>query len=386
MNHRILEIPATTRGTLWSIALAVRSIFGRRCVHAGAAPRKRSAAGRNSAKTLACKLALLAGGLAVCTSAHAWFFFFIPGGLTRGISDAITGAKGNICVKEGAKAGDVLTSANGNTAKVLSVSGTSSICPTSELPIRAELQFSINYSSKAGIELPDDFESKPLNDVERFNGTLLKAASKSKSSVGVVVSSVVKRENMDLQTLANTIEGRSLKNPRFKEVRSQNPEQITVNGVSAVRWEIVATLKGIFGPDATYFHTLYAGDTEMLLVNIYSPTKAFAEHKAEYVKIAEAVRGIHAAEGEAPLADAPKNLPALPPPAVANEALPTADAAPAGAQAAPSTVPAGPATTPAAPSTAPAAPSTAPAVDQGGSAGKESTDAKAQTEVPEKKD
>ena len=84
---------------------------------------------------------MIVGGLAFSNSANAFFFFFLPGSATRAIADSITGAKGNICVKEGTQIGQILTSGNGNTAKVLSLSGTSSMCSNPAIPIRAELEF-----------------------------------------------------------------------------------------------------------------------------------------------------------------------------------------------------------------------------------------------------
>ena len=79
-------------------------------------------------------------------NANAWFIY-IPGSVTRAIGDAITGAKGDICVKDSYKVGDVITSPQtGNTAKILSLSGTSSICPNPANPIRADVEFTFNFS------------------------------------------------------------------------------------------------------------------------------------------------------------------------------------------------------------------------------------------------
>jgi hypothetical protein len=239
------------------------------------------------------KMAVLITGLAVTSSAHAWFFIFIPGSATRAISDSFTGAKGNICVKDGTRAGDVLTSGGGNTAKVLSVSGTSSICKNPATPIRAELEFTYNFASKSGIELSDDYEAKPITDLERFNGFVLKAISKNTKNQGVQVSSVAKKPNDDLQTRANSISENSLKNINFKEVRADNSEQIVINGTKAVRWEIIATLRGLFGQDVTYMYTLLEGDHELVLLNAYTPTSNYAARKAEFSKLAEGVRGLH---------------------------------------------------------------------------------------------
>lgn len=59
------------------------------------------------------------------TSAHAWFFFFLPGSVTGAITDAITGSEGENCVGTNAKVGDLIRLANGDMKNVKSLSGTS---------------------------------------------------------------------------------------------------------------------------------------------------------------------------------------------------------------------------------------------------------------------
>jgi len=122
---------------------------------------------------------LFIGILCFYTNANALFFFFIPGSVTRGAADAITGAKGNICVREAAKVGDVVPSVAGNTMKILSLSGTSSMCSNPALPIRADVEFTFTFKSNAGVNLSDEYEAKTLTDFQRYNGTLLMAASKN---------------------------------------------------------------------------------------------------------------------------------------------------------------------------------------------------------------
>lgn len=255
------------------------------------------------------KVILFVTGLMISTQANAWFFFFLPGSVTRSISDAITGARGNICVKDGTKVEDVITSPSGNTAKVVSVSGSSSNCQNPALPIRAELEFTYKFVSKAGIELSDDYEAKPITDLEKFNGSLLKAAAKSTPNQGVIVSAIGKSANRDLKSLASGIESSSLKNVNFKEVKSQNPESINIKGMPAIRWEIVASLKGLFGADVTYLYTIIEGGDEFVLINTYAPTSFFQRNKAELVKIAEGVTGLQLATSQSAPSGALENNP-----------------------------------------------------------------------------
>jgi len=247
-------------------------------------------------KRLAFVFALIVAGLTVSNSAYAWFFFFIPGSATRAVADAFTGAKGNICVKEGTQAGQILTSGNGNTAKVLSLSGTSSICRNPALPIRAELEFTYNFSSKAGIDLSDDFQPGTITDLERFNGWLLKATSKSTRNHGIQISATTKKANLDIETMANNMERTILNNQKLKDVASARMEKRTINGMPAVRFEISGTLSGIFGQRITYQYTIMEGDNEVVVVDVYAPVEYMESNRQELQKVAERVSGLRSAD------------------------------------------------------------------------------------------
>jgi hypothetical protein len=240
------------------------------------------------AKALICLLFL---GTFFSSNANAWFFFFIPGSATRSISDAVTGAKGNICVKESAKEGDILTSPNGNTAKILSTSGTSSICKNPATPIRADIEFTFQFNSKAGIDIPDDYENVPLTDLERYNGNLLKAKSKSNKNTGFTVISTTKRPNFDIQTWANNIDRIQQSNPNLLNAKTIASEEITIKGMRALRFQVQGTLKGVFGDDITYLYTLIEGDNELVNITFYQPTAKFNLEEAG--KISMSIQGLN---------------------------------------------------------------------------------------------
>lgn len=255
---------------------------------------------------------LIVAGLTFSNSACAWFFFFIPGSAPRAVADAFTGAKGNICVKEGTQVGQILTSGNGNTAKVLSLSGTSSICQNPTLPIRAELEFTYNFTSRAGIDLSDDFQPGTINDLERFNGWLLKATSKNTQNHGIQISATTKKANLNIETVANSIEQASLKNARLKDVASARTEKLTINGMPAVRFEISGTLSGIFGQRITYQYTILEGDNEIAVVNVYAPIAYMESNRQELQKVTERVSGLRSADAASPPVVAPPIQPAIP--------------------------------------------------------------------------
>jgi hypothetical protein len=234
----------------------------------------------------------LAGALLFSESAQAWWFFFI---IPRVGGGASTSAKGNICVKEGTQVGQTIHSPSGNAAKVVSVSGASSICRNPALPIRAELQFDYKFSSKAGVELPDDFQASALADVDRFNGYLLKATSKSLSNHGLMIAARTRKPNSDIRTIANAIEQAALRNYALKDTASQRPENLTINNMAAVRFEVQGTLNGVFGQRITYIYTILEGDDEIVVVNAYGPADHVEAHRPELQQFAARVGGLHAA-------------------------------------------------------------------------------------------
>ena len=238
---------------------------------------------------------ILVVGLGISFNANAWFFFFLPPGATRAIGDAITGAKGNICVKDTYKEGDVITSPNtGNTAKILSLSGTSSICQNPALPIRAELEFTFNFAPKAGVDLSDEYEPVEILDLERFNGYVLKAKSKTQTNQGIQIVSYKRKPTLEIAQMANNIEAAATKNPKLKDAISKNPEKLTINGMPAIRFEVTGTLAGLFGSSETYLYTLLEGDSEILVINTYAPTDKFDPAKSEFLSIASKITGIGA--------------------------------------------------------------------------------------------
>lgn len=234
-------------------------------------------------------------GLTISCNANAWFFFFIPPGATRAIGDAITGAKGNVCVKDTYKEGDIITSSNtGNTAKIISLSGTSSICQNPALPIRAELEFTFNFSPKAGVELSDEYEPVEIPDLERFNGYVLKAKSKNQNNQGITIVSYNRKPSLEITQMANNVEAAATKNPRLKDAVSKNADKVIINGMPAIRFEVTGTLAGLFGSSETYLYTLLEGDSEILVINTYAPTDKFDSAKSEFFSIASKITGISA--------------------------------------------------------------------------------------------
>jgi len=233
---------------------------------------------------------LLVALMCCYTNANAFFFFFIPGSATRGVSDAITGAKGNICVKEATKVGDVIPSLAGNTMKILSLSGTSSACANPALPIRADVEFTFAFKSNAGVNLSEDYEAKPTTDLQRYNGVLLMATSKTTRNKGVVINSREKKPTDDPNVLASNVEKLQISN--LAEGVSKNAEQIKINGSNAWRFEVHGKTKGVFGNEMVYIITVLEGVNEIVVVNAYTQLSNYERDKVELQKVATEISGI----------------------------------------------------------------------------------------------
>jgi len=225
-------------------------------------------------------------------NANAVFFFFIPGSVTRGVADSISGAKGNICVKEVTKVGDVLPSVAGNTMKILSLSGSSTMCTNPALPIRADVEFTFTFKSTAGVNLSDDYEAKPLTDLQRYNGALLLAVSKSTKNKGIAINAREKKPNADPQSLASNVEKAQVST--LVEAVSKNQEQIKLNGSNAWRFEVHGKTKGVFGTEMVYIVTVIEGDNEILVITAYTPASNYEKDKDELRKVASEITGISA--------------------------------------------------------------------------------------------
>ena len=79
--------------------------------------------------------------LAASSMLSGCFFFYVPGSLVGQVSDSLTGATGEHCVREGVKVGDRVHDSSGRQATVISLSGASVRCPNKDLPLRAAVTF-----------------------------------------------------------------------------------------------------------------------------------------------------------------------------------------------------------------------------------------------------
>jgi hypothetical protein len=129
-----------------------------------------------------------------------------------------------------------------------------------------------------------------LTDTDKFNGYILKAKSKSLKNKGLAISATPRKPTTDIRQLGNSIEARQI--GVLKDAVSKNAEQIKIKGMDAIRFEVVGTLKGLFGQGETYLNTVLEGKDEVMIVIAYAPTDSYQDLKPELLKISENITGL----------------------------------------------------------------------------------------------
>ena len=245
------------------------------------------------------------------TNANAFFFFFLPGSVTSKISDAFTGSEGDSCVMASTKVGDVIPLPNGGIATVKSLSGTSYRCTDPTHPIRALVDYSTSsFTSKAGIDLPDGWESIPV-DQQKAN-VIFSAKKPSAGDTFLIISAWRRGNDSDMMTFATNSK---LATEKMLEQHQQSEiVQITVNGMRASRFEITGTANT--GNKYTGITTILEGDQEIVIVAAFSPADSYEEQKEEINHLPWNIKGIHtpalpavASPAPVPVATPPSTLP-----------------------------------------------------------------------------
>ncbi len=83
------------------------------------------------------------------------------------------------CIASSYKVGDKIRSPIGSSSYsiVKSLSATSSKCTVLTNPILANVEIVIGISPKFQMEVPDDYKNSPIDDINKFNGSVLAAIS-----------------------------------------------------------------------------------------------------------------------------------------------------------------------------------------------------------------
>ena len=233
---------------------------------------------------------LAAFALLLPTYAYAVFSSSVAGNATATTEEPAAQIQSGNCVRSGTKAGDVITSTAGNIAKVRSITGASPLCTDPILPLQADIVFLNPLSQVFKVQIPADYVPIPLNELQLFNGTLLVAESKTSDNLGVVIDAIVRPATLSLASLANNLE--KIQISQMQDARSQNPEQLRINGMNAIRFEVVGKLKGLYEQAETYQITLIEADKQFIRVSAYAPTNLYPQQKAAMQKIATTISGV----------------------------------------------------------------------------------------------
>ena len=232
------------------------------------------------------------------TNANAFvadFIGMVVGGMIVGAAtSAGAGGEGDYCVGKEDKLGAVkvlLPNPNGHTATIKSISGKSSQCKNPLYPIRAVLELTYSYTSKAVIHLPEGYESKSLTDTQKWQGGLLSAAFPAKK-IGFYVFTRKRTAVSDPAALARGVE--TSLSSRLVDAKTSNDEQLKVSSMNAWRFEVTGKTKGIFGEKVTYLVTVLEGDQEYVTHNVWAPTDNYDSEKVTLKQLAENISGINA--------------------------------------------------------------------------------------------
>ncbi len=223
--------------------------------------------------------------LSVATSSHAFVYT-----LLSFAANAAARGQGNMCVKEGSKVGETITSAAGHSGLIKTISSSSPICANPALPTQAQVEFSFNFLPKVIIDLPEEFELKKLTDEQRYQGTILVASSKLSKNVGISIASRKRTKVTDPAGIANAVyqaQMKVLENSTFK-----NPEKKTVNGFDAWNIEVTGKMKGVFGRKIILYTTIIDSRDELLVIVQSAPEDEYIKYKSEFIALENKITGL----------------------------------------------------------------------------------------------
>ena len=78
----------------------------------------------------------------------------------------------------------------------------------------------------------------------------------------------------------------------MQEAHSQNPEQLRINGMNAICFEVTGKLKDLFEQAETHQIMLIEADKQFIRVSAYAPTNLYPQQKAAMQKIASTISGV----------------------------------------------------------------------------------------------
>ena len=222
-------------------------------------------------------------------TANAFFVVFVPGAALDRISDAFTGAEGDYCVKLSVKVGDKFRLKDGSIAVVKSLSdGMSPRCRSTIMPIRAVLAPAMpEFSSKAGIELPEGWTPQKVSEQLRSRDIFFYASNKSLEA-GLIMSAIPRAGIGDIDEFVKNRE--SSQAAKLTGTQASEIEQLNINGMPAYRFVVSGTTQT--GKNMTYHATLIDSGSEIVYLNSWIYTVNYPDHRTELGKLAYDVIGL----------------------------------------------------------------------------------------------
>jgi hypothetical protein len=225
----------------------------------------------------------LAAGIAVAASHGGGVIVtVIPGSSQQARKD-------QVCVSETAKIGDSFRNASGDLLTIKALIGKSGMCHKPDLRILASVEFSESkrFQSALTIELPEGSAQLDLTEKDKFDGMRMRLVNKT-LSLSIKVQSWERLPNgqFDLEAFADA---KRKAQAAGLTVAQTEIESLTVHGAPALRWEMETKPWSPIAAHATWITTVLAGDSEIVLVDIFGLTKSVTPAREKILAVGESV-------------------------------------------------------------------------------------------------
>ena len=234
--------------------------------------------------------------LLTAASAKAQFFSFYLSGADE--EHANFDYFADACVPTTANVGDETTSPNGNKAKIVSIDGPSQKCAnaTPAQSISAKKKFHFLPSETAGLTIPNEFILRPLDNMSRFNGTVLLAEAPEPSIYHLKSVCVMVVNNQNAQDFLHRMEKIFSNSSNFNNGYVVKNEEFSLNGIKGYQSQVNTTVFGI--PNVTLLLTSYAYKDKVIWIQVMVPINEFELSKTYFTQIPLSLTGLR---GDGPI-------------------------------------------------------------------------------------
>lgn len=142
-------------------------------------------------------------------------------------------------------------------------------------------------AAKVDLALPEGWERKPLTEVMANSGGSVYASHLS-NGASVLVSVATKLYGVDM--MAYVASRRSNQEARLLNPQSTEIARLEINGRQAFRFEVAGYVQG--GVKITYQQTVIESKEQLVLVNAWTKTLDYPQHKAIFEGLAGSITGL----------------------------------------------------------------------------------------------